>query len=375
MTTSAAPTENPYKPVDPGAIEQELQGLWRSRAEASQRATPDERPQSRTLLHSLVVYAPDAAAAAQAQSVIEAISPHQPGRMILLAVQPEGQSQPDFQAGVRLHCEAPESGREPVCCEQIVLTASGPGAARRLPGAVLPLLITNVPSFVYWSKGNPFRSPILKDLAPAIDRLIVDSFTFSAPDLDLGDVATAIDDPRFQAIVSDLSWARLAVWRYQTAQIFDPASMRPYLKRVRRARLRYYAGTPILAWIFGGWLASRLGWKCVERNPQGAQYFGGQVLDYEKLPAPEAGLAGYFAGVTMTADDGATFEVARKGRGFAATVIEMGDMKLERVVPLKDETLTEWLGHELGRLSPTPTYNAAINQLVEVARTDEAYAA
>jgi glucose-6-phosphate dehydrogenase assembly protein OpcA len=275
---------------------------------------------------------------------------------------------------VRLHCEAPESGRDPVCCEQIVLTASGPAAARRLPGAVLPLLVTDVPSFLYWSKGNPFRSPILKDLAPAIDRLIVDSFTFAAPDLDLGDVATAIDNPRFLPIISDLSWARLAVWRYQTAQIFDPANMRPYLKRVRRARLRYYAGTPILAWIFGGWLASRLGWKCVERNPQGAQYFDGQVLDYEMLPAPEPGLAGYFAGVSMTADDGATFEVARKGSNFAATVIEMGDMKFERVVPLKDETITEWLGHELGRLSATPTYNAALGQLVEVARSDEAYA-
>ena len=56
---------------------------------------------------------------------------------------------------------------------------------------MLPLLVTDVPSFLYWSKGNPFRSPILRDLAPAIDRLIVDSLTFAAPDLDLSDVATA----------------------------------------------------------------------------------------------------------------------------------------------------------------------------------------
>jgi len=374
MSSAAATTETPFKPVDPGAVESELQGLWRSRAEASRRATPGERPQGRTLLHSLVVYAPDATAAQKAQAVIAAISPHQPGRMILLTVQPEGQSQPDFQAAVRLHCAVPESDREPVCCEQVGLTASGAAAVRRLPGAVLPLLVTDVPSFLYWSKGNPFRSPILRDLAPAIDRLIVDSLTFSAPDLDLSDVAAAIDNPRFLPIISDLSWARLAAWRYQTAQIFDPANMRPYLKRVRRARLRYYAGTPMLAWLFGGWLASRLGWKCVERNPQGAQYFGGQVLEYEALPAPEPGLAGYFVGVSMTADDGARFEVARKGSGFVATAIEIGEMKLERVVPLKDETHTEWLGHELGRLSPTPTYNAALGQLVEAARTDEAYA-
>jgi glucose-6-phosphate dehydrogenase assembly protein OpcA len=367
---SAAPAETGYTPVDPAAIERELQALWRAQAAATA-----EKPGSRTLLHSLVVYAPDASTADQAQQVIAAISPHQPGRMLLLRVLPEGQSGPDFQAGIRLHCEPPESGREPVCCEQVLLTASGPAAARRLPGAVLPLLITNVPAFVYWTKGNPFRSPILRDLAPAIDRLIVDSFTFAAPDLDLSDVATAIDNPRFLPIISDLSWARLAGWRYQTAQIFDPANMRPYLKRVRSARLRYYTGTPVLAWIFGGWLASRLGWKCVERNPQGAAYAGGQTLTYEPLPAPEPGMAGYFAGVEMTADDGATFQVARTGGSFAATQLTVGDMKLERVVPLRDETHTEWLGHELSRLSPTPTYNAALGQLVQVARTDEAYAA
>jgi glucose-6-phosphate dehydrogenase assembly protein OpcA len=374
MTNAVADTETPFKPVDPGAIEKELQALWRSRAEVSQRAAPNGRPQGRSILQTLLAYAPDPATAAKAQSVISAISPHQPGRMILLAVQPEGQNQLDFQAGVRLHCAAPDIGRDPVCCEQIVLTAGGVEAARRLPGAVLPLLVTDVPSFLYWVKGNPFRSPILKDLEPAIDRLIVDSFTFAAPDLDLADVANAIDDPHFKAIISDLSWARLAAWRYYTAQIFDPANLRPYLKRVRRARLKYYGGTPVLAWIFGGWLASRLGWKCVERDPQGAHYFDGQVLEYEKLPAPEPGQAGYFAGVTMTADDGATFEVARKSSNFAATCLEVGDMKHDRVVPLRDETLTEWLGHELGRLSPTPTYNAALLQLVEVARSDEAYA-
>jgi len=375
MTAAAATDTNELKPVDPGAIEKELQGLWRAQGQARQHDAPDGKPLGRTLLHTLVVYAPDDSMAAQAQKTIAAISPHQPGRMVLLVVQPAQAGQPDVQAAVRLHCEAPQTGQEPVCCEQVVLTAAGPEAARRLPGAVLPLLVTDVPSFLYWTKGNPFRSPILKSLAPAIDRLIVDSWTFSAPDLDLSDVAAAIQDPRFQACISDLSWARLAAWRYLTAQIFDPANMRGYLKRVRQARLSYYAGTPVLAWLFGGWLASRLGWRCVERNAQGANYAFGQRLEYEMLPAPEPGQAGFFAGVTMTADDGAQFEVRRLGANFARTCLEVGEMKYERVVPLKVESVTEWLGHELGRLSATPTYEAALSQLVDVARAEAAHVA
>jgi glucose-6-phosphate dehydrogenase assembly protein OpcA len=375
MTSQTVAEAAQFKPVDPGAIERELQALWRGRAEARKREAPNGKPLGRTLLHSLVVFAPDPAAAAQAQQVIAAISPHQPGRMILLSSQTAGQAGLDFQAAVRLHCVAPESGQEPVCCEQVILSFSGTDAARRLPGAVLPLLVANVPSFLYWTKGNPFRHPILRDLEPAIDRLIVDSLTFAAPDLDLSDVTTAVQDAHFHTIISDLSWARLAAWRYQTAQIFDAANMRPYLKRVQHARLSYYAGTPVLAWLFGGWLAARLGWRCVERNPQGAQYSGGQKVEYEILTAGEAGQAGYFAGVKLTADDGATFEVARRGAGFSATHLRVADQTFERVVPLRDETQTEWLGHELGRLSATPTYNAALGQLAEAAQADAAYAA
>src|SRR5258707_759311 len=142
MTAQPAPTADGWLPVDPGGIEKARQGLWRSRGEASLRAAPDDKPQGRTIWHSLLVYAPDA----------------------------------------------------------------------------------------------------------------------------------AMDDPHFQAVISDLSWARLAAWRYQTAQIFDAANLRPYLKRIQRARLSYYVGSPVLAWLFGGWLASRLGWKCVERDALGARY-------------------------------------------------------------------------------------------------------
>jgi glucose-6-phosphate dehydrogenase assembly protein OpcA len=180
-------------------------------------------------------------------------------------------------------------------------------------------------------------------------------------------------DPAFRPVISDLSWARLAPWRYQTAQIFDAASLRPYLNRIVSARLRYFSGTPTLAWLFGGWLASRLGWQAADLDPLQVRCRAGQVIDYEAQPAPAAAQAGYFAGVLLTADDGSEFEVARVPGGFMATRIRQGDLKMERVMPMRDETLVEWLGHELGRLARTVTYEAALHYLVDANRAAESF--
>jgi glucose-6-phosphate dehydrogenase assembly protein OpcA len=255
----------------------------------------------------------------------------------------------------------------------VTFAAHTPAAQRRLPGAVLPLILTDVPSFLWWTQGNPFRHPVLGGLEPAVDRLIIDSLSFAAPEPDLAAVAAAMGDPAFRPVISDLSWARLAPWRYQTAQIFDPVARRSYLSRIVSARLNYFAGTPMLAWLFGGWLAARLGWQAADSDPRQVRCRGGQVIDYTALPAPDPAQAGYFAGVLLTADDGSEFEVSRVPGGFIATRIRVGELHIDRVMPMRDETRTEWLGHELGRLAPTPTYEAALHYLVDASRAGQSF--
>jgi hypothetical protein len=120
-------------------------------------------------------------------------------------------------------------------------------------------------------------------------------------------------------------------------------------------------------------LASRLGWQAGETDPRQVRCRGGQVIDYTALPAPEPGQAGFFAGVLLTADDGSEFEVARLPGGFIGTRINLPDLHVERVMPMRDETLTEWLGHELGRLAPTPTYEAALHYLVDASRAGQTF--
>jgi glucose-6-phosphate dehydrogenase assembly protein OpcA len=245
----------------------------------------------------------------------------------------------------------------------VTFTARGAEAVKRLPGAVLPLLLPNLPSFLWWQNRSPFRHPALSALAPALDRLIVDSLSFAAPDHDLADLAHAVAEPNFVPTVSDLAWARLAPWRYHTAQIFDAAAARSSLERLHTVTVRYHSGPPVLAWLYAGWLASRLGWEVVERGVQAMRFRGGQVVRFEALARLEPLGPGFFAGARLEADDGAVFEVSRVGATHTVSHITLGGREAERVVPLRAEALTEWLGHELGRLAPVPTYTAALHLL------------
>ena len=47
MTMAAAMDTNELKPVDPGAIEKELQGLWRAQGQARQHDGSDGKPLGR----------------------------------------------------------------------------------------------------------------------------------------------------------------------------------------------------------------------------------------------------------------------------------------------------------------------------------------
>jgi glucose-6-phosphate dehydrogenase assembly protein OpcA len=372
VSASAAPDA---RSADPAAIERELAELWRIEAELVKQLGEGEGPLARVLLLTMAVLSPSPALAEAARQVAIAINPRQPARVIIMEVlagsaqAAPGGAAPPLDAWATLHCSKANGGHQQVCGEQITLEAS-PEAVRSLPGAVLPLLLTNVPSFLWWQSGSPFGHPVLKELAPAIDRLIVDSYTFAEPEPELAQMAAAVADPSFHAVISDLSWARLGPWRYQTAQIFDAPALRPYLNRLAQVTVTFCDGTPVLAWLFAGWLASRLGWQPVRREagPAGpvVHFAGGQRLSLEATPPLAPGMGGYFSGVMLAADDGATFQVTRlTPRSFQARVVA-GAFASERVRPLPEETHVQWVGHELAQVARGPIYESVLALLASV---------
>lgn len=354
---SQSTTSESARPADPGAIERELSALWKAEAEAQKKAG-GAATLTRTVLLNLLIFARDQASADRAREDVIALTSRQPSRSILMLAE-EGASASALEAWVSLYCATqPGEGRR-VCGEQINLEARGP-AILDLPPAVLPLLLANVPTFLWWQSGNPFVHPIYDNLARAVDRVIVDSLTFAEPRHDFGDAARAARSG--PAAVTDLGWARLTPWRSLTARIFDPQGMRHYLNELERVRIATYAGSPALAWLYAAWLATRLEWRLAEQDPAGMRFEGGQVIEFDTL-APGDERPGYFASAQLRARDGATFAVARLPNSCAVTRLNVGGQQTEQVVSVRYDTSAEWLGRELNRLARSETFEAAASLL------------
>src|SRR5262245_50911597 len=156
LTTTEVTTP---RSVDPAAIERELSALWRAEAERRKQAGGDGKALARTLLLNLVVFAPDQARAHQAREIITTLTRRQPARSIVVIMDYQSKAT-GLEAWISLLCNV-SAGRDQVCGEEIALTAKG-SAILDLPGAILPLLLTGMPVFLWWQSGNPVTHPIFE---------------------------------------------------------------------------------------------------------------------------------------------------------------------------------------------------------------------
>ncbi len=261
--------------VDVPAIEHELTQLWKAAAED----TLGGQPVVRACVLNLVAYAPSQAVARHIDEVVSQVSGRHPSRSIIMLAEPGGGAS-EVQASISAHCRiAPEGGKQ-VCSEQITLRASG-AAVGELHGTVLPLLVPDLPVFLWWHDEPPLTSHLFRELLDPCDRLVVDSADLlpQSAERTLMCLQRLVEEDG--VAVTDLNWSRLSHWRELVAQLFDAPPGRRYLDRLNRVqvemasphgRQRHLTAGLLLA----GWLVSRLGWVMEEsrRSPEGATAFG-----------------------------------------------------------------------------------------------------
>ncbi|MFN8500577.1 glucose-6-phosphate dehydrogenase assembly protein OpcA [Kouleothrix sp.] len=245
-------------PLESRAIERALSDLWKqatSELAGARRGAP-----ARTRVLNLIVVTRGAGAARAALDTVARLTPRHPHRAIVVNALPHDQRD-QLAAWVQAHRGEHAHGRPLSWGEQITIEAHGP-AIERVPNAILPLLVPDVPVMLWWMAGAPFDDPRFTRFGSLIDRVVVDSATFDAPEAGLARMAELL---AAGMRVSDLAWSRLTPWRELTAQFFDAPAQVAHLRELTSVTVSYEASDAAAdrsqALLLVGWLAARLGWR------------------------------------------------------------------------------------------------------------------
>jgi glucose-6-phosphate dehydrogenase assembly protein OpcA len=259
-------------PVAVDYVEAQLVELWRDVAEAAQAKGGAQSVTTAQVLNLVVRAGSYQSANDYAESVVRITGRH-PARVILATNDPSEAEMP-VQAWVSIHCQLPPAGGRQVCSEQVTV-AAGIASERRMSAAIIPLLLPDLPVFLWWPEGDPFDEYLFRNLSDSLNRLIVDSAHFENPEGTVAKMSVQLKSQWPKIAVTDMNWGRLTPWREMVAGFFDAPNMRPYLDHIGRVNLEYAlpedGRIPVnrsQALMFAGWLASRLGWECGENTYQ-----------------------------------------------------------------------------------------------------------
>jgi glucose-6-phosphate dehydrogenase assembly protein OpcA len=257
------------KTLDVDAVERALAELWQETAGGEQVESEDAVLRSRAA--NLMVVVTNDAALAGCQQIIRELAATHPCRALVMLADRDGADR-DIEMFVSASCQDQRrSTQAELSCEEITLVARGQFTAE-LPSAAIPLLVPDLPVFLWWLDLERLADESFQPLSRAADRLVIDSVDLAAMDLQLGSIEQLFARQRNEEIaVSDINWARLTSWRALLANFYDVQEYRPALGDQERVGIDYAApegnpnGIATQALLMVGWLASRFDW-CNERQ-------------------------------------------------------------------------------------------------------------
>ncbi len=187
----------------------------------------------------------------------------------IIALCPIAGEDEGVKAQVSAYCPIQkQSSSTLICCEYITLSGT-PSALERIGGMIPALLIGGLPKFLWWKATPDPNNPLFKRLAAVCNNVIVDSCNFNEPEHDLLSLQELVESG---VPLADLNWRRLSAWQELTAQAYDSPNRSAALKEIDRVNIDYEKGNPTQAWLFLGWLASRLQWLPVSYQKESGDY-------------------------------------------------------------------------------------------------------
>jgi glucose-6-phosphate dehydrogenase assembly protein OpcA len=239
-----------------------LNALNRARRKfALAEAGDEEHPHPRNCVMTLVAVVPDAAEEKRALQAVTDIALHHPCLAIVVLDRPHMRPGA-IDASVTAHPISGPFGK-PAPCELVTLHVRG-AAGSHLAALVDPLLVSGVPTYLWWVATPPFGTTELSESMRVCDALVVDSARFDRPYHSFLALADVIEHSHRRLGLADFQWERLTPWRETTAQFFSPVARRGLSEAIAEVGIDYAGegrGNRIGAALTVGWLSSTLGWK------------------------------------------------------------------------------------------------------------------
>src|SRR5215203_1143389 len=338
-----------------GEIERELGKL---------RANDDGTLALRSSVLNLIVVTDEESASEITNSVSRLAGRH-PARAVVLVADPEGEENVDV--GLSAFCNVRGGGGAQVCAEQVTIHAEGP-PARHLESLAGPLLIPDLPVFLWYPGEFSPHSYGFAAMADLADRVIVDSAASESHEACLREIAAFVEDPATPAI-GDLQWVGLSPWRSLLADTFGAPERAGELEKIGRVEVLYAPGGENRALLLIGWLASTLQWTPENTTRNG----GDQTIEFS---GPSGGIT-----VELSPDSPDarlrrirlysgeySFQVSRHRAlsDVRTTVMREEDLLAERTVHIGSFDLGVLVGEEMGYRGRDEAYGAALSTAVAV---------
>src|SRR5678815_2573956 len=337
--------------IDIGSIEKELTSLWTQLGDA-------EGGVIRSCVLNLIVFAEGSKSQPALDEALIDITERHPSRAIVVLADRASES-PSLEAWVTSRCSLSHALSKQVCCEQITVHAAG-ASLKESPSAVASLILADLPVYLWIKDSLSFSDSLFKRLAELSNRVIVDSASPNGPPL--AEISSYVQSSARHTPLIDLNWSRVVTWRAVIADCWDIEDYRPHLNSIERVEIKYSGllidnpGVAARIYYFTGWIATRLGWKLIERSgtdnrttsfvfDAGSRHV---VLDLREIYVGSSDGA-YIEEITLATSDGLSLTARRsEDRNRLSSEVEFnGKRKSTRVVGYDQWTDADLLSREM----------------------------
>jgi glucose-6-phosphate dehydrogenase assembly protein OpcA len=312
-------------------VQQVLDALSQVRAKFGRdEAGDDEHVHPRNCVMTLISVAPTEAHERVAQRTTEMIGSQHPSQAIVIREEAPLRGH-HLDAWITAEVQRPQ-GCCATECEIITIHVRG-AAADHLATIIDPLLVSGVPTYLWWLGTPPFGHKELLDSLRVVDGLVVDSARFEEPFSSFRRMSKLLKVAHHRLGLADLQWSRLRPWRETLAQFFTPFDRRAFLAGIAEVGVDYAGegrGNRIAAALITGWMAGALGWK-LKRATAGS---GGVVVAHYEAGGRSIEVA--FRSVQrehLAAGEVSAVRVAGAAQGTTFRVSVQHDPERTRIVP------------------------------------------